>query len=766
MRPFALLIAFALLSLPLTACEGESEEAPETEEAPVTPAAPTPPEDESDPDFLEQFTVTYRFGHGAPGGFRITPDESAVLFMRSGPRTFVNDLYVLDVATGTERVLLTAAQILDGGEEELSPEERARRERMRMAARGITSFDLSPDGATILVPLSGRLFVVERARAGQEGSVRELVSTAGSPTDPRFSPDGRSIAMVREGDLYVMDVASGAERRLTRRAGDHIEYGTAEFVAQEEMSRFEGYWWSPDSATLLVEESDTSGVETMHILDPMHPESEPEASPYPRPGHANAVVRLGFVSASARAPAPLRYVQWDAQAFPYLATVRWPSGGVPVILVQNRSQQEEILFAVDAGTGGVREIFREHDDAWLNLDQEMPRFLEDGQRFLWTSEREGEWRLELRNVDGSAPQPLTPLSFGYGSFLGLEEGGKNIYVTASAEPTEMHVFSISLDSGIPSPPHQMTEGHTSHDAVFSRRCGLWVDVTRSLTEARTAILRRPDGTNVATFTSTAESPSFAPNATIETVGERDYRAMVVRPRSFDAARRYAVLVSVYGGPGVRQVGTDRDRWLLPQWFADHGFIVVSFDGRGTPGRGREWERAIRGDFGTIPLDDQVSALTALGALHPEMDMQRVGIFGWSFGGYFSAMAALRRPEVFRAGVAGAPVSEWRDYDTHYTERYLGLPEAEGSEGPYARSSVLTYAARDEGDHRPLLIVHGTADDNVYFSHSIKLCDALFRAGRPFELLPLAGLTHMVPEPLVARRLQGRIAEFFLRELYR
>jgi dipeptidyl-peptidase-4 len=760
------LSSIVLASLPLLACGGSTDEAPPTEpETPVTAAAPTPPEDQSDPDFLEQFTVTYRFGHGAPGGFRITPDETTVLYMRSGARTFVNDLYALDVATGAERVLLTAEQILNGGVEELSAEERARRERMRMAARGITSFDLSPDGATILVPLSGRLFLVERSRAGQDGSVRELVSTAGSPTDPRFSPDGRSIAVVRDGDLYVMDVATGAERRLTQRAGEHVEYGTAEFVAQEEMSRFEGYWWSPDSATLLVEESDTSGVETMHILDPMHPEAEPDAPPYPRPGHPNAVVRLGFVSASARTPQPLRYVQWDAQGYPYLATVRWPAGGVPVILVQNRAQQDEILFAVDQTTGGVREIFREHDDAWLNLDQDAPRFLEDGQRFLWTTEREGEWRVELRHVDGSAPRALTPTGFGYGSLLGVDEAGQRMFVTASAEPTEMHVFEVSLaaDAGA---PRQMTEGHATHEAVFSRTGALWVDVTRTLTEARTAILRRTDGTTVATFTSTAESPSFVPNATIETVGEREYRAMVVRPRTFDPARRYAVLVNVYGGPGVRQVGTDRDRWLLPQWFADHGFIVVSFDGRGTPGRGRAWERAIRGDFGTIPLEDQVTALQALGALHPEMDMERVGIFGWSFGGYFSAMAVLRRPDVFRAGVAGAPVTEWRDYDTHYTERYLGLPEADDAEGPYRLSSVLTYAAVEEGDRRPMLIVHGTADDNVYFSHSIRLSDALFRAGRPFELLPLAGLTHMVPEPVVARRLQGRIADFFVRELYR
>jgi dipeptidyl-peptidase-4 len=746
--------------LALAACGGSDHTPAPAPETVVT----TAPEDASDASFLEQFAVTYRFSQGAPNGFRITPDDHTVLFLRSGPRTFVNDLYALDVATGEERVLLTADAILGGGSEELSAEERARRERMRLAARGITGFDLSPDGATILVPLSGRLFLVDRARVGEAGAIRELTSTAGSPTDPRFSPDGRSIACVRDGDLYVIDVASGSERRLTQRPNEHVEMASAEFVAQEEMGRFEGYWWSPDSATLLVEESDTSGVETMHILDPMHPENAPDSPPYPRPGHPNAVVRLGFVSASSTRPTPLRYLSWDSTAYPYLATVRWPAGGVPMILVQDRAQQTELLLTVDVAAGTTTELLREHDDAWLNLDQDVPRFLADGRRFLWTSERGGEWQLELRSTDGAAPIALTPAhGFGYASLAGVDEANGRVYLIASEDPTSAHVYSVALSGE--GTPTALTTGVGTHEATFSRSCALWIDIARSLDAARSATLRRTADATTTTIASQAEEPSFAPNATLETVGERNFRAIIIRPRNYDASRHYAVLVNVYGGPGHRQVMAERERWLLAQWFADHGFIVASFDGRGTPGRGRDWERAIRGDFGTVPLEDQVAAVRALGAAHPEMDMERVGIFGWSFGGYFSAMAVLREPDVFRAGVAGAPVSEWRDYDTHYTERYLGLPEEEGSEGPYAISSVLTYASRAEGTQRPMLVVHGTADDNVYFSHSIKLTDALFRAGRPFEMLPLAGLTHMVPEPIITQRLQSRIAEFFAQELY-
>lgn len=716
----------------------------------------------ADPNFLEQYAVTYRFNQGHPGRFVWTPDASSVLFLRSGARSFVNDLYVFDVAAGTERVLLTAEQVLQGGEETLSEEERARRERMRLAARGIAGFDLSPDGATILVPLSGRLFLVDRARAGQEGSVRELPSSAGYPVDPRFSPDGSKIAVVREGDLYVIDVASGQETRLTTRADAHFEYGAAEFVAQEEMGRFEGYWWSPDSHTLLVQETNSTEVESMHILDPMHPENEPNSPAYPRPGRNNARVRLALISASApTATSALRFVTWDEAAFPYLATVRWPQTG-PVILVQDRLQQHEALLSIDVATLRTTDILREEDAAWLNLDQDVPRFLAGGNEFLWTTEREGEYRLEVRNRSGALVRTLTPTNFGYYGILAVDEANGRVFVSASANPTEMHVFEVPLAGG---EPRQLTTDVAVHEATFAPNASAWVHTTRSPTHARqVTVVRTASSTEPSIIRSVAEAPNFDPNVTFERVGERDFAAAIIRPRDFDPTRRYPVFVYVYGGPGHKQVMVERDRWLLPQWFADHGFIVVSFDGRGTPGRGRAWERAIREDFISVPLEDQVAALQATGALHPEMDMSRVGIYGWSFGGYFSSMAVLRRPDVFHAGVAGAPVSEWRDYDTHYTERFLGLPEADdAADGAYHRSSVLTFAAAEPttGETlRPLLIVHGTADDNVYFSHAIKLSDALFRAGRPHEFLPLAGFTHMVPEPAVSRRLQARIIDFF------
>jgi dipeptidyl-peptidase-4 len=314
---------------------------------------------------------------------------------------------------------------------------------------------------------------------------------------------------------------------------------------------------------------------------------------------------------------------------------------------------------------------------------------------------------------------------------------------------------------------RVTEARGEHDAVVGRDAAHWVETKETIDGDRATVVHRREGEPAGTLRSEAVEPPFAPNLSFETVGDREYRAVVVRPRYFQEGVRYPVILYVYGGPHARMVSARRSPYLLSQWQADHGFVVVTIDGRGTPDRGREWERAIDEDFASVPIDDHVRALHALAETHPEMDMERVGVWGWSFGGYFSAMAVLRRPDVFRAGVAGAPVSEWRDYDTHYTERYLGLPES-GARGPYQRSSVLTYAREEvpPEDHRPLLVIHGTADDNVYFSHALKLQNTLFRAGRPADLLALSGLTHMVPDATVMRRMHERIMAFFEAHLRR
>ena len=751
----------ALASGQLLGCGASSEE----------PADPNPgggggpryaPAASPGASFLEAYSETNRFRQGQPRSIELLPDGSGVLFLRSGPRTFEGSLHAFDTATGEERELLTAAQLLDGSAEELTAEERARRERMRLTASGIASYRVSPDGSRLLIPISGRLFLVERENAGAEGSIRELESDAGAAVDPRFSPDGSHIATVRAGDLYVIDAATGAERRLTTKSGPEITNGLAEFVAQEEMDRMRGYWWSPDGLSIAYQETDTTGVERMHILDPMHPESEPEGSAYPRPGHANASVRLGVLSI---AGGPTRWIDWDRDRLPYLAAVSWPASGPLTVLVQDRLQEHEVLLAVSPETGDGRELLNESDDAWLNLDQTVPRWLADGSQFLWSSERSGEWQLELRGADGALVRALTTEGFGYRNVIAVDEEAGVVWVRGSADPTETHIWRVPLSGE--GEPTKVSEERGEHDAVVSRDGSLYVQTKETIDGEVQSVVRRANGDVVGTLTSEAEEPPFAPSLSFETVGQREWNAVIVRPREFDENQRYPVILHVYGGPHVRYVTRTPRHYLLPQWQADHNYVVVVIDGRGTPGRGREWERAIDGDFISAPLEDQVEALQQLADRHPELDLERVGVWGWSFGGYFSAMAVLRRPDIFRAAVAGAPVSEWRDYDTHYTERYIGLPEADDAEGPYHASSVLTYAGEAPAEnHRPLLMIHGTADDNVYFSHSLKLQNALFLSGRPADLLALTGLTHMVPNPSVMTRMHERMMAFFEQNLRR
>lgn len=706
------------------------------------------------PEFLEEYAATQRFSLGRPTAASISPTDDAVFFLRSGAKSLVRDLYQFDVATGAERVLVTADQLLRGADEQLTEEEKARRERMRLTARGIAAYQLSKDGRRILIPLSGRLFVYDRA----SGQAKELVSKAGAAVDPRFSPDGDSIASVRNGDLYVIDVANGAERRLTEGATETLTHGLAEFVAQEEMDRMHGFWWSPDSKMIAYEESDTSDVETLYIADPAHPERAAQAWRYPRPGKNNAKTRLGVIPA---AGGETRWVEWDRDAFPYIAKVVWDEKAPLVLLVQNRQQNLELLLAADPNTGKTRELLREEDAAWLNIDESVPKWLasdsgDSGEAFLWSSERDGNWQLELRAADGKLLGPVTTKEMNYRHLIGVDKKQKQAWFIGGADPTQSQILRVPLSAGNRK-FEQLTRDQGVHGLVLSEESGVYILSASTLTGELRQTVYRADGKKAGELTSLAARPSLAPNVELTEVGDKPgMRAAIVRPKDFNPQQKYPVIVSVYGGPHSQMVIASRQKYLLDAWLAEQGFIVVSLDGRGTPSRGREWERAIRGNLIDVPLADQAAGLKALGERYKELDLSRVGIFGWSFGGYFSAMAVHRRPDVFHAGVAGAPVTDWLDYDTHYTERYLGLPQ-DNSEG-YKASSVLTYAPQLK---RPLLIIHGTADDNVYFLHSVRLADALFRAGREFDFLPLPGLTHMVPDPVVTRRLYTRIAEYFL-----
>ena len=710
-------------------------------------------DDDANLKYFRDLAETRNYSLGRPVSPKLTPDGQTVIYLRGGPRDPVLRLYEFPLPAGPERELLTPAQLLGTAEEKLTAEEKARRERARVTLKGFTRFDLSKDGNRLLVTLSGQLYVINRA------DLKVTALPGKNWIDPRFSPDGTAVAAVSAGELHVIELATGTDHAITSGATATLSHGVAEFVAQEEMDRREGYWWAPDSTSLVYQETDESEVEARYIADPLHPEAAPQKFLYPRAGSPNAKVRIGII---ARTGGPTRWIDWDTAKYPYLARVVWKEVAAPLtILVQNRSQQDQHLLAVDSASGNTRELLHETDAAWLNLDDQaiLPHWLKDGKKFLWTTESRGDWQVELRDASGALVKELTPVGFGYRGLIGVEEHSGIAYVRASANPTEVHVWQIPLTGG---PATALTTARGIHGAVLSDDGRTMLHTFNLLDGATATEVLGAEGKILGVLPSVAETPPELPRLELTRTigGERSYYAAVIRPRAFQPGKKYPVILSVYAGPHITVVTSSLRSYLNEQWTADHGYIVVKLDGRGTPWRGRDWQRSVRGNLIDIALHDQVEGLQALGVQYPAMDLSRVGVTVWSFGGYFSAMATVRRPDVFKAGVAGAPVVTWENYDTYYTERYMGLPQ-ENADG-YKASSVLTYATQLA---RPLLLIHGLTDDNVYVQHTLQLADAFYMAGKTYELMPMLG-THMAgsSDPVVKLRQEQRVIEFFNREL--
>ena len=701
-------------------------------------------------DCFEPLARTRNYSLGLPAHAQPLPDGRHVLYLRSGPEDTRQHLYEYDVADRTERELAAP----DASPEHLSVEEKARRERARMTVTGITDFAVSQNGDRVLVSEGDHLSSV----ALPSGAVTPVAGTGWIA--PSLSPDGRHVAVVRDNDLHVVALDGAADVQLTRGGSQTLTHGLAEFAAAEELDRADGAWWSPDSQSLIFEEADTSGVERHFIADPQHPAEPPVEFRYPRAGTANARIRFGLVG---RAGGPVTWIALDQAAWPYVARVIWSKHAPPTLVVLNRAQTREAVLAVDPASGRTRTLLTESDPGWIDLapmegvpGRELPAWLPDGSGFLWAGSRGAQWQLELHRADGTLDHAVTPRGF---PFLGLDDvdaAHASVVVTADPERLSEGLFRVPLAGGA---PVAVAASPGLHHAAFSpERHDLFADSVSGADGQAGTVLMRANGETVATLPSVAATPPRMPRVQYLRVAAQGLDADVLRPSGFMRGRKYPVVLSVYAGPTVKMVQRAPRLSLENQCLADHGFIVVSVDGRGTPGRDHDFEHATKADLIDLPLQDQVSGLQALGRRIPEMDMRRVGVEGWSFGGYFTAMATIRRPDIFAAGVAGAPVVDFADYDTAYTERYLGTPQDDP--GGYSKSNVLTYAASLS---RPLLIMHGLTDDNVYFENTMKLTQALIAAGKPYRLLLLPG-THLLPDPLLRARVNEARAAFFAEQL--
>ena len=799
-------------------------------------------------DAIRQFprkkARTLRFSCGAPRSARVIADGSRALFLRSdGSEDTVTSLWmsVIDENGNASEMLLADPRTLlaDADAEDVPAEERARRERAREGGSGIVGYSTDASGNRVTFTINGQLFLtdiavgVTRAIAIEEDELKPVLN-------PRISPDGQHVMYTTGTYLVNVDLADTAFDTAFGdddcEIGDAIsvvasipqdgewKIGLAEFAAGEEMNRYDGFWWSPDSKYVLFETYDESPEPIWHLSDPANPANPARSNRYPQALTANANVRLtllelGFDSDNCCYGAIANEVQWDHETYEYLAAVSWTSGHEPIILVQDRLQQHDQVLAIhvgepiatmrDAENGftddegdqvetfsiaipeyaegerpGSTRVLEKHSNAyWLDLIHGTPAFTPNGRLICAMNDMDAD--TNRLTVDGV---PFTPAGLQVREVLNVTDDDVLCVVqrtpellsddslpflwqsnAADHDARSFDVVSIRYDGTwepLTYAPGQWTMSRAGNGCVVTGR-GM-DDATVQMQHCMNIVTTDENGTDVASMVVSpienhAETPGFTPNVHFTRLGERGLYTAIVLP---SASSEYAhadtlpVLMKPYGGPGFQQVVENQSFYWDAQWWADQGYIVVTADGRGTTGRGPKWDRAIYETMKSVTLEDQVDAVRALPealatlatqenkesseTTIPQPDLNRVAMIGWSYGGFLSALAVLEAPETFAAACAGAPPTDWTLYDTHYTERYLGLDPA-----VYERNSIISDAPQL---NRPLMLIHGFADDNVTIAHSLRLSQALMAAGRKHTFLPLTGITHMTNDETVAENL--------------
>ena len=690
----------------------------------------------------EQVAHYPRPGMAIPGKIRYSPDAKFITYLVSERGDLVRDLWGLELATGRkQRWLSPPGETVT--EENISREEMLRRERLRLRETGITDYLWAEKANVMLLPLRGDLY------RWAEGSVTRLAG--GGVIDPKITDDGRRTFFHRDGDVWTIDEAG--ERRLTSHPAGTTN-GLAEFIAQEELDRSSGYWPSPSGNLVAFEQVDESNIPVFPIVHQAKPTLEVEEHRYPFAGAENARVKLGVVSVDGGATTWMDLGNDEG----YIARVDWHPDGRLLVQWLSRDWKRLELRGYDVGSGAGRAILVEELEPWINLHNDL-RFIESSGEFTWSSERSGFRHLYLYGPDGTLIRQLTRGEWPAEATVALDQKGRQLYFVGWQEtPLERQLFRVSLDGG---EPERLTRAPGMHGAVIAPDFSSYVDAWDSRME--------PPNINVVSLTNRGSSLSIHSPADVSvdvpppelhsfrTSDGVELHAAVYRPT---ASGRAPVIVSVYGGPGPQMVN---DSWaqtvdLRAQMLAQHGFVVLKVDNRGSARRGLAFEAPIARRFGQIEIRDQVEGVRWLETLG-FADVSRVGIYGWSYGGYLTLMALATAPDVFKAGVAGAPVTVWEGYDTAYTERYMGTPQ-ENPEG-YRLGSPLTHVGQLRGK---LLLIHGMIDENVHFRHTARVMQALIDAGKPFETLLYPNERHMPRSERDRVDMERRILEFFQRNL--
>jgi dipeptidyl-peptidase 4 len=704
------------------------------------------------------------------GGLKISPDASRITYLKGKSEEKDRlDLWEYNVRDRQERLLVDSKVL--AANERLSAEEIARRERQRTAAlSGILEYSFAPSGRALLFPLDGKLYYYDLAKPAA-GAVAQITHE-GFATDAAISPRGGYVAYIRDQNLRVYDLAAHSDRALTEDGAGAIKNGMAEFIAQEEMGRSTGYWWAPDERHIAFVRVDENPIAVTQRFEIAADNVATFPQRYPTTGGPNVLVRLGVADVRTGATT---WIDLGSNPDIYIARVNWlPDGKTVAVQRESRDQRKLDLLLADVDTGQSRVLLTETSESWIELNDELS-FLEKSKEFVWASDRDGYTHLYLYDYDGHMLRKITAGPWCVDDFRGraikgIDEKHRLIYFSATQKsPTERHLYRASLDGSDPEHPVRITREDGIHGITMSRGASLYLDNFNSTTQPPQVSLRSVDGGLIA-FLSENRLDEHHPDApyrkdnsipefgTLTASDGQTLHYRLFKPMPFDPAKRYPAIVDVYGGPGTERVLNAWTGSSFTQILTRAGFAVFQLDNRGSAFRGAAFQAPIHGRLGEIEVSDQIQGARWL-ASQSYIDATRLGVWGWSYGGYMTLMLMFKAPELFRAGVSGAPVTDWTLYDTHYTERYLETP-ADNAAG-YDASSVLPYA---QGLRGKLLVIHGMSDDNVLFLNSTKLFRRLQDLGKPFEVMVYPGAKHGLLRQHDGRHAYATMADFFGRTL--
>ena len=693
---------------------------------------------------------------------RVSPDGERVTFLRgSADNQYQLDLWEYNTKSKATRRLIDSKRLVPT--EELSLEEKARRERARTAGlSGILNYFWSPDGKQLLVPIAGNLYLVDAAKPD---AARKVAS--GNVTDPKISPRGRYVSFVRDQNLVVIDLKTGAERALTTDGKGTIHNGEAEFVAQEEMSQHTGYYWAPDDSAIAYRRYDEAPVPVARRFEIFADRTEVIDQHYPAAGDPNVLIDLMVVNP---ATGEQRKVDLGAEKDIYLIRADFSADAKTLVYQrQSRDQKRLDLVAVDVATLAQRPLLTETSKTWVEINNDL-RFLKGRNAFIWASERSGRKHLYLYDLNGKLLHPISRGEWGVDDILAVDEGANKVYISSNREAViDKQAYFLALDGSTADKPTRITKGDGWHEAAFAGNGKLFVETYSNPNTPPQVSIRKPDGSMVewleknelnANHPYAKYLPDHLPTeyGSMKAADGQTLYYSIIKPANFDASKRYPVFLFTYGGPHSQRVTRTWGNYF-DQYMAQQGFVVFRLDNRGSGRRERQFTDTLYGNLGKHEVEDQVAGVDWL-AKQSFVDPKRIGVFGWSYGGFMTLRLLAAASDKIAMGVSVAPVTDWALYDTHYTEQFVGATPKSDPEA-YQRSGVFAHL---DGLKSPLLLVHGMADDNVLFTNSTRLIDELVKRNVQFDLMTYPGAKHGISGRTSQRHVYGLIEAFFRKNL--